>query len=221
VSAPARGDKEAVFSSSEDRIRDGGTAAAIIGPSVVRREAGAGLRGLGTRRAGESFFSSPFPSHGRICGLRLLTTFPLPAQPVLRPSSPPTATDVRFAEKPSHRSTRCLRTMGPTDARSAAAGTGRWSGPSPAPATAVRSSASPIRSGAKIGALSSPGREPRKSLAAKSFWWMMSIRLGRRFQNAPGYCLEMELRQWGSEPWRACSNQHLSTRKPTRLEGFR
>jgi hypothetical protein len=81
VSAPARGDKEAVFSSSEDRIRDGGPAAAITGPSVVRREAGAGLRALWTRRAGESFFSVPFPFDSRICGLPLLSISPLPDCP--------------------------------------------------------------------------------------------------------------------------------------------
>jgi hypothetical protein len=92
VSAPARGDKEAVFSSSEDRIRYGVTAAAIVGLSVVRREAGAGLRVRWTRRAGESFFSVPFPSDGRTCGLPLLNISHCPpAQPVWRPSSPPTA----------------------------------------------------------------------------------------------------------------------------------
>jgi len=68
----ARGDKEAVFSSSEDRIRDGGTAAVIIGPSVVRREATAGLAAVWNRLAGESLFSVLFPRDCRVCGLPLL-----------------------------------------------------------------------------------------------------------------------------------------------------
>ena len=68
----ARGDKEAVFSSSEDRIRDGGTAAVIIGPSVVRQEATAGLAAVWTRLAGESLFSFLFPRDYRVCGLPLL-----------------------------------------------------------------------------------------------------------------------------------------------------
>jgi predicted amidophosphoribosyltransferase len=94
VSAPARGDKEAVFSSSEDRIRYGVTAAAIVGLWVVRREAGAGLRARWTRRAGESFFSVPFPSDGRICGLPLLNISPLPACPAGLEAVEPTDRDL-------------------------------------------------------------------------------------------------------------------------------
>jgi ComF family protein len=68
-----RGDKEAVFSSSEDRIRDGGTAAACIGPSVVQREARAGFAAVRIRRATECF-SLRFSSEYRICGLALRNT---------------------------------------------------------------------------------------------------------------------------------------------------
>jgi hypothetical protein len=65
----ARGDKEAVFSSSEDRIRDGGAAAASMGPAVVQREAKAGLAAVSIHRAAQSSFSLLFPSQCRICGL--------------------------------------------------------------------------------------------------------------------------------------------------------
>lgn len=65
------GTKEAVFSSSEDRIRDGGTAAASIGPSVVQREARAGVAAVSIHRAAQSSFSHRFSSPCRICGLLL------------------------------------------------------------------------------------------------------------------------------------------------------
>jgi hypothetical protein len=75
-----RGDKEAVFSSSEDRIRDGGTAA-ILGPSVVQREARAGLAAVRMRGATESFFTLLFPSDCRVCGLALRNISQLSGRP--------------------------------------------------------------------------------------------------------------------------------------------
>jgi len=75
-------------------------------------------------------------------------------------------------------------TLSDTDARSALAPAGFFSGPLREPATSLR--ASTAIGGAKICALPSPRREARKGLAAKFFSWMMSIRLGQRFQNAPG-----------------------------------
>lgn len=77
------GDKEAVFSSSEDRIRDGRAAAGIIGSSVVQREARTGLAAVWIRRAAESFFSVLFPSDYCICCLPLLNLSPLSACPAV------------------------------------------------------------------------------------------------------------------------------------------
>ena len=87
---PARGDKEAVFSSSEDRIRDGGTAAASIGPSVVQREARAGLAAVSIHRAAQSSSSLRFSSRRRICGLPLPNIAQLPICPVCLAAVEPT-----------------------------------------------------------------------------------------------------------------------------------
>jgi len=86
----ARGDKEAVFSSSEDRIRDGGTAAASIGPSVVQRGAGAGLAAVSIRRAVRSSISLLFPCPCRICGLPLRNVAQLPVCPACLEAFEPT-----------------------------------------------------------------------------------------------------------------------------------
>jgi ComF family protein len=83
--------KEAVFSSSEDRIRASQASVAGVGPSIVLRESVAGeiapteIVALGgrawVRRAAESLFSVLFPSDCRICGDPLLNISRLPVCP--------------------------------------------------------------------------------------------------------------------------------------------
>jgi ComF family protein len=73
-------DKEAVFSSSEDRIRTSHSAVAVAGPVVASHEAWSSAR-VYARRAAESLFSVLFPSDCRICGLPLLNISRLPVCP--------------------------------------------------------------------------------------------------------------------------------------------
>ena len=68
--------KEAVFSSSEDRIRASGASVGLAGHSVVLRTPASWAK-----RAGESLFSVLFPSDCRICGLPLLNISRLPVCP--------------------------------------------------------------------------------------------------------------------------------------------
>jgi ComF family protein len=93
--------KEAVFSSSEDRIRASQASAAVVGHSIVSREASSGPRRtwsnatlVGTesaiatsadrswlKRLAESLFSVLFPSDCRICGEPQLNLSRLPVCP--------------------------------------------------------------------------------------------------------------------------------------------
>ena len=68
--------KEAVFSSSEDRIRAGQATIAVAGPSIVSRRIA-----RAARYAAESLFSVLFPSDCRLCGLPLLNISRLPVCP--------------------------------------------------------------------------------------------------------------------------------------------
>ena len=73
-------DEEAVFSSSEDRIRTSHSAVAVAGPVGASEEAWSNARAY-ARRAAESLFSVLFPSNCRICGLPLLNISRLPVCP--------------------------------------------------------------------------------------------------------------------------------------------
>jgi ComF family protein len=72
--------EEAVFSSSEDRIRADQATTAVDGPSIVS-ENPASFSATWIRRAAEGFFSVLFPSDCRICGLPLLNISRLPVCP--------------------------------------------------------------------------------------------------------------------------------------------
>ncbi len=76
-----RGDKEAVFSSSEDRIRASQATIAGSGPPIVLRETSFGTEGSSILRVAESLFSVLFPSDCRICGEPLLNISRLPVCP--------------------------------------------------------------------------------------------------------------------------------------------
>ena len=73
-------DEEAVFSSSEDRIRTSHSAVAVAGAVVASEDAWSTTRAY-ARRAAESLFSVLFPSDCRICGLPLLNISRLPVCP--------------------------------------------------------------------------------------------------------------------------------------------
>ena len=73
-------DEEAVFSSSEDRIRTNHFSVALAGPAVASEKAVLSARAFAWRAA-ESLFSVLFPSDCRICGLPLLTISRLPVCP--------------------------------------------------------------------------------------------------------------------------------------------
>ena len=77
---PCPRDEEAVFSSSEDRIRTSHSAVAVSGPVVASEDAWSSARAY-ARRAAESLFSVVFPSDCRICGLPLLNVSRLPVCP--------------------------------------------------------------------------------------------------------------------------------------------
>ena len=73
-------DEEAVFSSSEDRIRTNHSAVEVSGAVFAPDEAWSNARAY-ARRAAESLFSVLFPSDCRICGLPLLNVSRLPVCP--------------------------------------------------------------------------------------------------------------------------------------------
>jgi ComF family protein len=76
--------KEAVFSSSEDRIRASQASVAVAGPHIVSRAALHTVPNVVSRklrRAAESLFSVLFPSDCRICGEPLLNISRLPVCP--------------------------------------------------------------------------------------------------------------------------------------------
>ena len=73
-------DEEAVFSSSEDRIRTNHFSVALAGPAVASERAVLSTRAFAWRAA-ESLFSVLFPSDCRLCGLPLLTISRLPVCP--------------------------------------------------------------------------------------------------------------------------------------------
>ena len=73
--------EEAVFSSSEDRIRASQASDAGTGPSIVRQETPYGLGRAWVTRASASLFSVLFPSDCRLCGLPLLNVSRLPVCP--------------------------------------------------------------------------------------------------------------------------------------------
>jgi ComF family protein len=92
----ARDDEEAVFSSSEDRIRASQASLAGSGPSIVLQETSSGPsevsvervpgnrtpdRQAWVRRTAESLFSVIFPSDCRLCGEPLLNISRLPVCP--------------------------------------------------------------------------------------------------------------------------------------------
>jgi len=70
--------EEAVFSSSEDRIRAGQAAIAVVGPRIVSEKYSVAVPRPWIRRAAEGLFSVLFPSDCRICGLPLLNISRLP-----------------------------------------------------------------------------------------------------------------------------------------------
>jgi ComF family protein len=72
---------EAVFSSSEDRIRASGVAVGIPGTSIVSRDCSSPALSTWPRRAAESLFSILFPSDCRLCGMPLLNISRLPVCP--------------------------------------------------------------------------------------------------------------------------------------------
>ena len=81
-----RDDEEAVFSSSEDRIRASQASVAVAGPPIVPPETWSGpgwpwVRRIFTNRVAESLFSVLFPSDCRICGSPLLNISRLPVCP--------------------------------------------------------------------------------------------------------------------------------------------
>ena len=78
TSSRPRGCEEAVFSSSEDRIRAGQAATAVAGHPIVPARSSSSSRYAWLRRAAEGFFSVLFPSDCRICGLPLLNISRLP-----------------------------------------------------------------------------------------------------------------------------------------------
>ena len=73
--------KEAVFSSSEDRIRATPANQAVVGPSIASSGIDPVLYSGWLRRTAESLFSVLFPSDCRICGLPLLNISRLPVCP--------------------------------------------------------------------------------------------------------------------------------------------
>ena len=73
--------EEAVFSSSEDRIRAGQATNAVAGPSIVRQGAPPGTAGVWLRHAAEGLVSVLFPSDCRTCGLPVLNPSCLPVCP--------------------------------------------------------------------------------------------------------------------------------------------
>jgi len=70
--------KEAVFSSSEDRIRAVKATVAVAGRSIVSERISSGSLRRGVLRAAQGLFSVLFPSDCRICGLPLLNLSRLP-----------------------------------------------------------------------------------------------------------------------------------------------
>lgn len=76
-----RDDEEAVFSSSEDRIRATQAIVAVAGPSIVSRDASPSPFYRSVRSAAESLFSVFFPSDCRICREPLLNISRLPVCP--------------------------------------------------------------------------------------------------------------------------------------------
>ena len=70
--------REAVFSSSEDRIRAGEATTAVAGCLIVCRKVSSDPAKNWIRSAGESLFSVLFPSNCRVCGLPLLNIPRLP-----------------------------------------------------------------------------------------------------------------------------------------------
>lgn len=73
--------KEAVFSSSEDRIRASQSAVAVGGPVVASEKAWSSAARACAQRAAESLFCVLFPSDCRICGFPLLNISRLPVCP--------------------------------------------------------------------------------------------------------------------------------------------
>src|SRR5579862_1877495 len=73
--------KEAVFSSSEDRIRATEATIAVDGPSIASRGVRPASDSRWFHQAAESLFSVLFPSDCRICGLPLLNISRLPVCP--------------------------------------------------------------------------------------------------------------------------------------------
>ena len=78
---PAEPPKEAVFSSSEDRIRAGQALVASTGLDIVSKQGAAFSIRHHLLRAAESLFTVLFPSDCRICGLPLLNISRLPVCP--------------------------------------------------------------------------------------------------------------------------------------------
>jgi len=73
--------EEAVFSSSEDRIRAGQATSAAAGPTIASRQAPASGFRVCLNRAASGLFSVLFPSDCRICGLPLRNVSTLPVCP--------------------------------------------------------------------------------------------------------------------------------------------
>ena len=74
-------DEEAVFSSSEDRIRAGQATIAVAGRRIVSQGGPPGTVGVWLGRAAKGVFCVLFPSDCRICGLPLLNISRLPQCP--------------------------------------------------------------------------------------------------------------------------------------------
>ena len=76
-----RDDEEAVFSSTEDRIRARKAIVARLRPSIVLRDTSSSLGRTWVNRVAESLFSVLFPSDCRICAEPLLNISRLPVCP--------------------------------------------------------------------------------------------------------------------------------------------
>ena len=72
--------EEAVFSSSEDRVRAGQVTSAVAGPTIVSQGAPPGTATV-WRRAAEGLYSVLFPSDCRVCGVPVLNASRLPVCP--------------------------------------------------------------------------------------------------------------------------------------------
>jgi hypothetical protein len=152
-----------------------------MGPSVDQREARAGLAVVWIRRAAKSFFFSLSPSQCRIFALPLLDILPRAVCPAWVEAVEPSARKVGSLCGETVLSAYAFSDddalCPPSDGRCDLAVT--YGSDDAGLRELVEASAA--GGGAKIRVPPSPCPEPRKSLAAKSVPWMMSVPGGRPF----------------------------------------